>query len=293
MCLVQSIEIEGADHKLEAVPSILALGHMSSFKERLANMIVEAKGIETLVSLLSLPSPGIDTLSAASWAITQLARYGPETSLAVANASALPSLMSVYSTSVGLLAANVGNVGGSSGETEAAQMARLAKAKQSISSNGVPQSTASDAHLSMTQATAADRMSLQDTGPDQIRDMHAKVRVALETCITLCPEAAALEPLLVTTSGVEILATVTKRLAQLLRESVDSKKTFITSGGLMRLQAIARQYEGQAAEASCGDVLVEEDGSCVRESSLVAMMMQDVRTINASFPEAIVQYYQG
>ena len=61
----------------------------------------------------------------------------------------------------------------------------------------------------------------------------------------------------------------------------------------MRLQAIARQYEGQAAEGSCGDVLVEEDGSCVRESSLVAMMMQDVRTINASFPEAIVQYYQG
>ena len=172
-------------------------------------------------------------------------------------------------------------------------MARLTKAKQSVSSNGVPQSTASDAHLSMTQATAADRMSLQDTGPTQIRDLHAKVRVALETCITLCPEAAALEPLLVTTSGVEILATVTKRLAQLLQESVDSKKTFITSGGLMRLQAIARQYEGQAAAGSCGDVLVEEDGSCVRESSLVAMMMQDVRTINASFPEAIVQYYQG
>ena len=168
-------------------------------------------------------------------------------------------------------------------------MARLTKPKQApAGANGIAKpASAGDAppppsgHL------------LQDSAPVQLRELHAKVRAALETCITLCPEAAALEPLLVATSSTEILATVTKRLSQLLRESVESKKTFITSGGLMRLQAIARQYEHEAeggGEAGAGEA---EDAGERESRVVVAMMMEDVRNINASFPAEIVAYYQG
>ena len=241
VCLVQALSLCEDEPADEAVPGVLALGHMAAFSERLAKMVAEASGAEALVRVLS--RGGEHAPAAASWAITQLARHGgSETGLAIARASALPALMGVYAPTAVVLAG---------------------------------------------MGDDAD----DDTVPAPLRDLHAKSLEALQTCIAVCPESAALEPLLLPSSGAEVLAAVAKRLAQLLVESVEAKRTFITSGGLMRLQTIARHYTpDEGARASRHD---DDDADAVNALSLEGMLMEDVGKINAIFPQQVVAYYHA
>ena len=321
ICLVQSIEMEEAEHKLETIPAILALGHMAAFKERLALAIVEAKGIEILVLLLTSPLSSTETLAATTWAITQLAAHGPDISLAVANASALPALMNVYNTSRNVLSStnNCGN-GLNSNHSSNSNMsaninddmnATLAPSSLACNINNTSPSTAtSNSKLvsengaavkvlksmkaqSSTETTSKTISDLDKIKVPSIEDVNSKSLIALETCIKMCPESAALEPLLMPSTSKEVLASIIKKLAELIPESVEAKRSFITSGGLMRLQQIAQQYYRYTAEGvkSTNVEEIDENGEINAIEDQITIMIEDMERINAIFPNEVVAYY--
>ena len=106
----------------------------------------------------------------------------------------------------------------------------------------------------------------------------------------MCPESAALEPLLIPSTSMEVLASIIKKLAELMPESVEAKRSFITSGGLMRLQTIAQQYYHYTTEIKATDE-VDENGDTHAIEDHVAMMIEDMERINAIFPNEVVAYY--
>jgi hypothetical protein len=82
----------------------------------------------------------------------------------------------------------------------------------------------------------------------------------------------ALEPLLQTTTPLNVLKYVVTQFSKILPHDVAARRTFVTCGGLQRIQDIAASYS-------------DSDGLTGTK------MGEAIRTINECYPEEIVRYF--
>lgn len=103
-------------------------------------------------------------------------------------------------------------------------------------------------------------------------DLKTKTQRAVKCVLEKTLQLEALEPLLQSTTPPNILKYVVAQFAKILPHDVGARRTFVTSGGLQRLQDIANSYKESNALTG-------------------TKMGESIRAINECYPEEIVRYF--
>lgn len=115
--------------------------------------------------------------------------------------------------------------------------------------------------------------SLSDAGGEEAgADLKTKTQRALKAVLEKTLQLEALEPLLQLSTPANILKYAVGQFAKILPHDVAARRTFVTCGGLQRIQEIAASYKD--SNALTGTKLGEA-----------------IRTINECYPEEIVRYF--
>ncbi len=111
-----------------------------------------------------------------------------------------------------------------------------------------------------------------DVGEEAGADLKTKTQRALKAVLEKTLQLEALEPLLQLSTPANILKYAVGQFAKILPHDVAARRTFVTCGGLQRIQEIASSYKD--TNALTGTKLGEA-----------------IRTINECYPEEIVRYF--
>ncbi|KAJ3124862.1 Sperm-associated antigen 6, partial [Irineochytrium annulatum] len=126
-------------------------------------------------------------------------------------------------------------------------------------------------------------------GPEDVgSDLKTKTKRALKCILEKTLHLDALEPLLQQATPSNILKYVIGQFAKILPHDVAARRTFVTSGGLQRLQEIAASFGAGVNQ------IQQIGGSAVNviPNGLTGTKMGEyIRTINECYPEEIVRYY--
>jgi hypothetical protein len=111
-----------------------------------------------------------------------------------------------------------------------------------------------------------------DSSEEAGADLKTKTQRAVKCVLEKTLQLEALEPLLQASTPANILKYVVAQFAKILPHDVSARRTFVTCGGLQRLQEIASSYN--ESNALTGTKLGES-----------------IRSINECYPEEIVRYF--
>ena len=114
--------------------------------------------------------------------------------------------------------------------------------------------------------------SAGDVGDEAGADLKTKTQRALKAVLEKTLQLEALEPLLQLSTPANILKYAVGQFAKILPHDVSARRTFVTCGGLQRIQDIAASYKD--SQALTGTKLGEA-----------------IRTINECYPEEIIRYF--
>ncbi|KAJ3018867.1 Sperm-associated antigen 6 [Thoreauomyces humboldtii] len=135
-----------------------------------------------------------------------------------------------------------------------------------------------------------------DAGPGA--DLTTKTKRALKCILEKTLSIEALDPLLQpSTTPPNILKYVVGQFAKILPHDVGARRTFVTSGGLQRIQEVASMFAGMAPgiPGTLGQQQQVEKGSSgalLGNNALTGTKMGEyIATINDCYPEEIVRYY--
>ncbi len=114
--------------------------------------------------------------------------------------------------------------------------------------------------------------SLGEVGGEAGADLKTKTQRALKAVLEKTLQLDALEPLLQLSTPANILKYTVGQFAKILPHDVAARRSFVTCGGLQRIQEIAASYK---------------DGNALTGTKLG----EAIRTINECYPEEIVRYF--
>ena len=126
-------------------------------------------------------------------------------------------------------------------------------------------------------------------------------KAVLSGLVKNCGSLRLLDPLVAPETPGVILRHVLAEFADKLRGDVELRRAFVTSGGLMRLQAVLKANDARAAKAAKareGAPLLppraetdDQENDDELEPILDARAVRDAKKINANFPADVVSYY--
>jgi len=128
-------------------------------------------------------------------------------------------------------------------------------------------------------------------------DLFVKTKRAMKAIILKILNIELLDPLLEVDTPYCVLKHLVAQYAKLLPYDIASRRAFVISSGLAKIQQIAMKYAPQLISA---DLAVnnksktnEEDNHYVDETSSTnnSKLAEAIRTINSCYPEEIVHYY--
>ncbi|TPX58518.1 hypothetical protein PhCBS80983_g03080 [Powellomyces hirtus] len=134
-----------------------------------------------------------------------------------------------------------------------------------------------------------------DAGPGA--DLKTKTKRALKCILEKTLSIEALDPLLQpNVTPPNILKYVVGQFAKILPHDVAARRSFVTSGGLQRIQEIANLFAGMAPGVPgtlAQEQAVERGSSNVLQGNALTgtKMGEYITTINECYPEEIVRYY--
>jgi len=115
------------------------------------------------------------------------------------------------------------------------------------------------------------------TGEESGADLKTKTKRALKCILEKTLSLEALDSLLVASTPANILKYVLGQFSKILPHDVNARRTFVTTGGLQRVQEIANSFSTSGPDGS---------------NALVGTKMGEyIRAINECYPEEIVRYY--
>ncbi|KAI9104655.1 armadillo-type protein [Phlyctochytrium arcticum] len=126
-------------------------------------------------------------------------------------------------------------------------------------------------------------------------DLKTKTKRALKCILEKTLSIDALDPLLQPQSTPpNILKYVVAQFAKILPHDVAARRSFVTSGGLQRVQEIANMFAGNTPgiPGTLAQQQAVEKGAQQGQNALTGTKMGEyIRTINECYPEEIVRYY--
>jgi len=137
----------------------------------------------------------------------------------------------------------------------------------------------------------------------EARDVPAlreRAKAALKHIVKNCGSLRLLDPLVAPETPGVILRHVLAEFADKLRGDVELRRAFVTSGGLMRLQAVLKANDARAAKAAkareartlgAAAETDDQENDDELEPILDARAVRDAKKINANFPADVVSYY--
>ena len=137
----------------------------------------------------------------------------------------------------------------------------------------------------------------------EARDVPAlreRAKAALKHLVKNCGSLRLLDPLVAPETPGVILRHVLAEFADKLRGDVELRRAFVTSGGLMRLQAVLKANDARAAKAAkareaqtlgAAAETDDQENDDELEPILDARAVRDAKKINANFPADVVSYY--
>jgi len=127
-------------------------------------------------------------------------------------------------------------------------------------------------------------------------DLFVKTKRAMKAIILKILNIELLDPLLEVDTPYCVLKHLVAQYAKLLPYDVASRRAFVISSGLAKIQQIAMKYAPQlisADLASSNKSKIDDDSHFMDESSSSnnSKLAEAIRTINSCYPEEIVHYY--
>jgi hypothetical protein len=233
------------------LPGIMTLGYVAAFSETLALAVIVAKGVPPLAQALVTETEEHIKVCIETCAGTSEAKFQIGITLFVSTKAAT--------------AWSLGQIGRHSPDhaKTLADNAVLPKLLKVLTTNG-------------------------SQGEDVGSDLKTKSKRALKCILEKTLHLEALEPLLHLSTPPNILKYVIGQFAKILPHDVAARRSFVTSGGLQRLQEIASSF-GASANQMGGP---GGAGQGTFANALIGTKLGEfIRTINECYPEEIVRYY--
>lgn len=123
------------------------------------------------------------------------------------------------------------------------------------------------------------------TSTQSTQDTRAKALKAVRSVLSKTTFTSALEPLLVNSTDSKITSLLVQQFAKVLPNQPASRKTFVTSRALQRIQEL------KSLEDTPVSLGKEEAGETSTEGETGATLTEFISVINALYPAEIVQFY--
>ena len=132
------------------------------------------------------------------------------------------------------------------------------------------------------------------TNPAASDALRERSKASLKGLIKNCGDLSLIEPLVSEETPPVILRHVLCEFGAKLGADVAAKRSFVTSGGLMRLQGVLKSHDKGVEDAVKAIENAKKAGEAPpppHEGLLDDRALKDAKSINSNFPPEVVSYY--